>query len=199
MFCPSCGMKVGEQDRFCSICGKSLIDEQETELFSFGPCGVSVCFSRPGFFVWTQRNSTKIVLTDQRIVGSSMFSNTLRFQIPYKTILSSECFTFNLWKVLWIQFQDGETVREVSIMCTPFTSYHITKAMDLLQKARKWFDLEIILVHTTEYWLHTTIARAKRKNVLYNTAVLWVFFIFTALLRWSPVVWLANLGWLWQC
>src|SRR4030066_1267199 len=136
MFCPNCGMKIGEQDRFCSACGKSLTDEvNETELYSFGPWGVIVCFSRPGLFVWTQRNNTKILLTNRRIYGSSIFkTDSLRFQVPYDALLVTETFNFILWKVLWIQYREIEKIREVSIMCTPFNSYHITRAHELVQK-----------------------------------------------------------------
>ena len=134
MFCSSCGMKVGEPDRFCSICGKSLTGKQETELFSFGPCGVSVCFSRPGFFVWTQRNSTKIVLTNQRIYGYSIFNKNLRFQVPYDTIIDREIFNFYFSKVLWIQYRGVEKIREVSMMCSLFNSYHTKYVSDFINK-----------------------------------------------------------------
>jgi hypothetical protein len=131
-------MKVGDQDRFCSACGKSLTGEQETELYSFGPGGVSVCFSRPRFFVWTQRNNTKIVLTNRRIYGSSIFSaDSLRFQVPYEAILATESFNFIFWKVVWIQYRDVKKIREVSIMCNPFNSYHIARVYNLLQEAHR--------------------------------------------------------------
>jgi predicted amidophosphoribosyltransferase len=59
--CPNCGKQVSKNDCFCSMCGKALIRDQnqEMDVLSFGPWGVSVCFSRPGTFVWSQQNNTK--------------------------------------------------------------------------------------------------------------------------------------------
>jgi hypothetical protein len=136
MFCPSCGMNVDERDLFCAACGKSLAGNQETELYSFGPWGVNVCFSRPGTFVWMQKNDTKIVLTNQRIYGSSTFTNSTRFQVPYLAILARENFDYRLnlglWKVLWIKYRAAEKIKEVSIMCFGPNSAHITKAFDII-------------------------------------------------------------------
>jgi hypothetical protein len=137
MSCPSCGAKVGENDNFCSACGKNLKREEETELFSFGPWGTGVCFSRPSFLTMIQKNDTKIVFTNRRISGYSSFTNSLRFQVPYEAIISEEVFAYMLWRVLWIQYQDGAKTREVSIMCTAGNHEHIAKAYDLIvaQKA----------------------------------------------------------------
>jgi hypothetical protein len=135
MFCQSCGVKVDERDGFCKSCGKSL-SSQETELYSFGPWAVNVCFGRPGLFVMMQKNNTKIVLTNQQIYGSSSFNNSKRFQIPYPTILAIENFDYNLnlgpWKVLWIKYMEPEKIKEVSIMCFGPNSAHIIKAFNII-------------------------------------------------------------------
>jgi hypothetical protein len=163
MSCPSCGIQVGEQDRFCSYCGKSLTREsltveQETELFSFGPVGVNVCFSRPPRFVGMQQN-TRIVVTNRQIRGSnySIFgAGSLLFQVPYNDILAKEIFDFKswsledaemyfgLWKVLWIKYRDeGEVplwIKEVSIMVRKgvlSNSQDVERAYDLIQKANR--------------------------------------------------------------
>lgn len=44
-------------------------EPQETELYSFGPMGVGICFSRPGFFTAIAKNITRVVLTNKRIYG----------------------------------------------------------------------------------------------------------------------------------
>jgi len=136
MLCPSCGVNLAERDLFCSACGKSLSGNQETELYSFGPWAVNVCFSRPGTFVMMQKNNTKIVLTNQQIYGSSTFNNSLRFQVPYPTILAIESFDYSLnlgpWKVLWIKYMAPEKIREVSIMCFGPNSTNITEAFKII-------------------------------------------------------------------
>jgi hypothetical protein len=136
MFCQGCGVEVGQQDVFCKSCGKSLPSNQETELYSFGPWLVNVCFSRPGTFVLMQKNDTKIVLTNQQIYGSSTFNNSLRFQVPYPTILAIENFDFHLnlgpWKVLWIKYLTPQKIKEVSIMCFGSDSEHIAKAFNII-------------------------------------------------------------------
>jgi hypothetical protein len=139
MLCPSCGSTIADQDRFCSACGKSLVGNQETELYSFGPWGVNVCFSRPGTFVWMQKNDTNIVLKNQRIYGSSTFTNSKRFEVRYSTILAKEAFDYRLnlgpWKVLWIKYREADKIKEVSIMCIGSNSPHISQAFDIIQKA----------------------------------------------------------------
>ena len=134
--CPSCRKKIGTQDRFCSACGKALIveQEQEMELLSFGPWGVSVCFGRPGFFVWTQQNNTKIVLTNRRIYGLALFSGKLRFQSSYDAITSKENTSFALFKVLYLQYHDGERIKEVSIMGNPANYANIARVYELVPR-----------------------------------------------------------------
>lgn len=147
MFCPSCGMKVNDQDQFCMYCGKSLTggrksltaEGQETELYSFGPWGVNVCFSRPGTFVLMHKNDTKVVLTNRRIYGVSTLSqNSLRFQVPYNFILAKESYdyrlNFGLWRTLWIKYQESNQIKEVSILCISPNSHHINRAFEILQK-----------------------------------------------------------------
>jgi len=135
MQCPSCGVNLAERDLFCSACEKNLSGNQETELYSFGPWAVNVCFSRPGTFVLMQKNNTKIFLTNQQIYGSSTFNNSLRFQVPYPTILAIETFDYSLnlglWKVLWIKYNTPEKIREVSIMCFATNSTNITEAFNI--------------------------------------------------------------------
>lgn len=135
-FCPNCGNKISTQDRFCSACGKVLIveQEQERETLSFGPFGISVCFGRPGFFVWTQQNNTKIVLTNKRIYGLSSFSGKLRFQAFYNAITSKENISYALFKVLYLQYQDAGRIKEVSIMGNPPNYGNIARAFDLVTR-----------------------------------------------------------------
>jgi hypothetical protein len=132
--CPNCGTHVNENDFFCSSCGKALIENQhqETDISSFGPWGISICFTRPGLFVMTQQNNTRITLTDRRIYGVASFSGKLRFEVPYKAITYSENINFMLFKVLYIQYQEAERIREVSIMGN-FANYNnISQASALI-------------------------------------------------------------------
>jgi len=105
---------------------------QESEILSFGPWGISVCFSRPGFFVMTQQNITQITLTDRRIYGVASFSGKLRFEVSLKAITHGENINYMLFKVLYIQYQEAERVREVSIMGN-FANYdNISRASALI-------------------------------------------------------------------
>lgn len=137
MYCPSCGTKAGEADSYCSKCGKSLTAQQETVLYSFGPWGTGICFSRPSFFTVIHKNDTKIVSTNQRLSGYSSFTNSLRFQMPYEAITNTEIFDYMLWRVLWIQYVEAEKMREVSIMCTMSNHEHIDRVNELVQARRR--------------------------------------------------------------
>ncbi len=83
-----------------------------------------------------QKNNTKIVLTNQQIYGSSTFNNSLRFQVPYPTILAIESFDYSLnlgpWTVLWIKYMTPEKIKEVSIMCFGPNSTNITEAFNII-------------------------------------------------------------------
>ena len=134
--CSNCENQVNENDNFCSVCGKVLIETQnkESTIFSFGPWGISVCFSRPGMFVLTQQNNTRIILTNRRIYGVASFSGKLRFEVSLKAITHCENINYMLFKVLYIQYQEAERVREVSIMGN-FANYdNITRASELITK-----------------------------------------------------------------
>jgi len=137
MFCPSCGTNAKEGDLFCTSCGKSFAASQEIELHSFGPWGVNTCFSRPGTFVWMQKNNTKVILTNQRISGLSSFNNSPRFQVNYSDIIAKENFDYRLnlgpWKVLWLKYREAEKIKEVSIMCFGPASSNITTAFEIIQ------------------------------------------------------------------
>jgi hypothetical protein len=142
MFCPSCGEQVGNQDRFCPSCGKSLTNEKETLLYSFGPFAISVCFSRPGLNAVAYKNNTKIVVTDRRIYGTAstiLGSGSLRFQVPYNSVLDSECFNYGVQKTLWIQYRERENIKEVSILGGSIfggpNSRYVTHADELVRKA----------------------------------------------------------------
>jgi hypothetical protein len=135
-YCSNCGNQVNENDNFCSVCGKALIETQnkENDILSFGPWGISVCFCRPGLFVLNQQNNTKITLTNRRIYGVASFSGKLRFEVSLKAITYSENITFALFKVLYIQYREGERIKEVSIMGN-FANYgNIARASDLITK-----------------------------------------------------------------
>jgi hypothetical protein len=134
--CPTCGNQLSKKDFFCSSCGKALIENQtqEKEILSFGPWGISICFSHPGLFVLTQQNNTRITLTDRRIYGVASFSGKLRFEIPHKAITYSENINYALFKVLYIQYQEAEKIKEVSIMGN-FANYsNIAQASALIIK-----------------------------------------------------------------
>ena len=135
MICQNCG-KVNDQDLFCVSCGKSLTSNLETELYSFGPWGVNVCFSRPGTFVLMHKNDTKIVLSNQRIYGVTTLTNSTRFQLSYSDILARENFDYRLnlglWNVLWIKYKEAEKIKEVSIMCFGSNSAQITEAYKII-------------------------------------------------------------------
>ena len=134
--CSNCENQVNENDNFCSVCGKALIETQnkESAIFSFGPWGISVCFSRPGLFVLTQQNNTRIILTNRRIYGVASFSGKIRFEVSLKAITYSENTTFALFKVLYIQYREGERVKEVSIMGNFVNYCNIARASDLITK-----------------------------------------------------------------
>lgn len=148
MICSNCGARVGETDKFCPVCGRSLSDKtagetEERELYSFGPLGVRICFSRPHLFTRTILNMTQIVLTDKRIYGFPKgaltstkllpFKNLARFRVPYDTILATEMISFLFQKGVWIQYREEGKLNEVSILCGPVNSYHISKTYELLQ------------------------------------------------------------------
>src|SRR3972149_2113830 len=138
MFCSNCGNKVNSEDQFCSTCGARLADAQERELYSFGPWGTGVCFSRPSFFTVIQKNNARIAVTDRRILGESTFSRgSLRFDIPYKAGILAETFSHMLWKVLWLQYQKAGKLSEVSIMCTPSNAHHIFWAYEYIEKSTR--------------------------------------------------------------
>ena len=136
VFCSNCGGKVDIQDRFCSFCGKALNieQEQENELLSFGPWGISICFGRPGFFVLTQQNNTKIILTNKRIFGLASHSGRLRFEAHFNQITSMENTNYALFKVLYFQYREGEKTKELSIMGNPVNYNNISRAYELMPK-----------------------------------------------------------------
>lgn len=132
--CPSCGNRADAENRFCSVCGKALNAEPENEkvLLSFGPMDVSVCFKRPGFFVLTQRNDTKIVLTNKRIYGLSSFSGKPRFDVQYNAITSKENTKYNFFRVLYLQYRENKNAKEVSIMGGPTNYSNVARAYELI-------------------------------------------------------------------
>jgi hypothetical protein len=118
---------------------KMSSEAQEKELYSFGPMGVRICFSRPGFLTPVARNTTRIVLTDKRIYGEpkmpkilSSFKDKASFQVPYNSIVSTERFSFFLNKGLYIQYREAEKTKELSIISD---DRNISKAYELVQKA----------------------------------------------------------------
>jgi len=97
---------------------------QERDILSFGPWGISVCFSRPGLFILTQQNNTRITLTDRRTYGVSSFSGKFRFEVYHRAITNSEKINYMHFKVLYIQYREAERAKEVSIMGN-FANYRI--------------------------------------------------------------------------
>lgn len=132
MSCPNCGEKINPQDNFCTACGKNLTTEQETVLYSFGPWGTGICFSKPSFFSIIQKNNTRIELTNHKISGYSKFTNSPRFEVHYNSIIAKEIFDYMLWKVLWIRYQEAQKTAEVSIMCTISNQQNITNIDNLI-------------------------------------------------------------------
>ncbi|MCJ7631979.1 hypothetical protein MUP77_06245 [Candidatus Bathyarchaeota archaeon] len=111
----------------------------EKELCSFGPRGVRICFSRPGFFTPLAKNITRIVLTDKGISGEpqtignlSFFKDKAGFQVPINSIALIERFSFFLNKGLYIQYRDAERTREVSIISS---DQNLSQIYELIQKA----------------------------------------------------------------
>jgi len=134
-FCPNCGNRVNAADSFCSTCGKPISQQRpETELLSFGPFGVSACFGRPGFFVVTQQNNTRVVVTDRRVYGMGRSSGELRFDVPYEAITLVEKNSYALFRVLYIAYREGGKAREVSVMGNPSNYGNIARAYELVQK-----------------------------------------------------------------
>jgi hypothetical protein len=116
-------------------------EPEEKELYSFGPMGVRICFSRPGFFTPVAKNITRIVLTDTQIIGEPktmgtfpFFKDSAGFQVRYNSIASTERFSFFLNKGLHIQFRDAEKNKEVSIISS---DQNVSRAYELIQKARR--------------------------------------------------------------
>lgn len=139
---------MGETDGVCPVCGRSVVDEtagetEERELYSFGPLGVRICYSRPSLFKRTILNMTQIVLTDKRIIGLPKgtlyptkllpFKGLAQFQVSYETILTTELISFFFQKGVWIQYREEDKRKEVSILCSPVNSHHISKTYELLQ------------------------------------------------------------------
>ena len=139
---------MGETDRICPECGrdvgeKTASEKEERELYSFGPLGVTIYYSRPSMFALTFRNMTKIVLTDKRIYGYPKgslaptellpFKSKAQFQAPYDAILATEQVSFGLQKGVWIRYREEDKLKEVSILCSPVNSHHIPKTYELLQ------------------------------------------------------------------
>jgi len=150
-YCTNCGAGIGESDKFCPKCGNSVTgiadrEVEEKEVYSFGPMGVRICFSRPSMFARTIKNMTKIALTNRRIYGSPKgslipmkllpFKGSAQFQVSYDSILAIEQVSLGLWKGFWIQYRDENKSKEVSILCDPINYHHISKAYDLLQAAK---------------------------------------------------------------
>ncbi len=113
-------------------------EPQEKELYSFGPMGVRICFSRPGFFTPVARNITRIVLTDKRIIGEPKTTGTLPFfkdkagfEVPYNSIVSTERFGFFLNKGLYIRYRDAENTKEVSIVSS---GQNISRADEIVKR-----------------------------------------------------------------
>ncbi|MGA3191455.1 MAG: hypothetical protein ABSD73_02960 [Candidatus Bathyarchaeia archaeon] len=112
-------------------------EPQEKELYSFGPMGVRICFSRPEFFTPVARNITRVVFTDRRIYGVHrgslpFFKDKASFQVTYASIVSMEQFGFFLNKGLYIQYREAETTKEVSIISS---GQNVRQAYETIQKA----------------------------------------------------------------
>jgi hypothetical protein len=115
-----------------------LSGEQEALLDSFGPFGVSVCFGHPGFFRVAQKNNTKVYVTNLRVYGSAssiLGGGSIRFQVAYDAVIAAETFNYGLQRVLWIKYQEGGKVKEVSIL-SGIHSQNVSSVYDSLQKTR---------------------------------------------------------------
>ena len=105
-------------------------------MYSFGPLGTGVCFSKPSFFSIIQKNNTRIEATNSKISGYSTFTNKPRFEVPYNSIITEETFDYLLWKVLWIRYQEMKKTAEVSIVYTIGNYQHITNTNNIIETHR---------------------------------------------------------------
>jgi hypothetical protein len=130
--CPSCDNEVVETASACPRCGAPLAAPPapaagETVVYAFGPLGVGVSRARPGLFVVTRQNCTRIVLTDRRLLGirqmPAFFGIRHRqetggapvFEVPLAEIASIERADYLLQKALWIRYRGPERLRGVGI------------------------------------------------------------------------------------
>jgi hypothetical protein len=114
----------------------------EEELYRFGPMGISISFSRPGLFVWSQQNNTEVVLTSRRLYGRSRMprfatifgrGDTPVFDVPLQEIIAVEPADFLANRAVWIRYRTPEGEKEVSIVGAVLCHGHITRLMDLLR------------------------------------------------------------------
>lgn len=103
---------------------------EETWL-AFGPLGYEHCFSRPGLFVWTQKNNTQFVLTNRRLCG--MRRGQVLFEIPIGWIGDMQVFPFMLGRALWMQFWDGSGWKELTILGAALCHAQIDRTHELLR------------------------------------------------------------------
>jgi len=148
MYCSKCGAEMGESDAYCARCGREAGatasgGTEEKTLYSVGPMGVTICYSRPSISALTFRNMTRIVLTDRRIYGHPKgslvptemipFKSKARFQVPYETIVAKERVSYGLQNGVWIQYREEDRLREVSILCSPINPHQVSRIWELLQ------------------------------------------------------------------
>ncbi|MFH1176181.1 MAG: zinc ribbon domain-containing protein [Acidobacteriota bacterium] len=147
MPCPACGREVGEQDRFCIACGVALTGEpapaQEQTLYRYGPMGISIQFGgRPGVFRKAWQNVVEVVLTNQRLCGLRRHSvfflrhrgkdGELVFNVPWNAVVAYKAGEMLVNKTLWVQYREGEALKEVSIIAAALRHQHVQRSLEIM-------------------------------------------------------------------
>ncbi len=131
-FCPHCGGRTTEHVPGCAADPAApAVTQGEQTLLAFGPFGYEHCFGRPGLFVWMQKNNTEFVFTDRRLCG--MRRGKVLFEIPLGWIGNLQVFPFMLGRALWVQYWDGSSWKELSILGAALCHAQIDRAHELLR------------------------------------------------------------------
>lgn len=132
VFCQQCHGRLPEHASGCAASGGAEVaSEGERTLLAFGPIGYEHCFGRPGLFVWMQKNNTEFIFTDRRLCG--MRRGKVLFEIPLGWIGNLQVFPFMLGRALWLQYWDGSTWKELSIVGAALCHARIDSAHELLR------------------------------------------------------------------
>lgn len=132
VYCERCGAALPAHVPGCPAgAGGGDHAGSEQTLLAFGPLGYEHCFGRPGLFVWMQKNNTEFYVTTRRICG--LRRGKVVFEILLGSIGKVQVFPFMLTRVLWVQYWDGISWKELSIAGTALCHAQIDRAHVLLQ------------------------------------------------------------------